>query len=158
MQALASARPLAPPGASRRSAFRARLAPSSSSPSRVVVARAGNPFVEGWLDLSATVTGGGADLGVSELAERIGSDVYMDINGWHLFLRDAKYHVPLARIVATRVADDGNRLEETAIETILKECPVRVGGGKSECKLFDLMPSACVQDFMKIVEDYADDL
>ena len=38
------------------------------------------------------------------------------------------------------------------------ECPVRVGGGKSECKLFDLMPSACVQDFMKIVEDYADDL
>jgi hypothetical protein len=114
--------------------------------------------VEGWLDLSATVTGGGADLGVSELAERIGSDVYMDINGWHLFLRDAKYHVPLARIVATRVADDGNRFEETAIETILKECPVRVGGGKSECKLFDLMPSACVQDFMKIVEDYADDL
>ena len=50
--------------------------------SHVVRAGEGNPFVEGWLDLSATVTGGGADLGVSELAENLGSDVYMDINGW----------------------------------------------------------------------------
>ena len=41
--------------------------------SHVVRAGEGNPFVEGWLDLSATVTGGGADLGVSELAENLGS-------------------------------------------------------------------------------------
>jgi len=25
-------------------------------------------------------------------------------------------------------------------------------------KLFDLMPNMCVQDFLKIAEDYADDL
>lgn len=42
----------------------------------------GNPFIEGWLDLAEVVSGGGADLGLSELAENLGSDVYMDINGW----------------------------------------------------------------------------
>ena len=76
----------------------------------------------------------------------------------HLFLRDAKYHVPLARIVSQRIAADGNRFEEDAIMQILKDCPVKIGGGKSTVKLFDLMPNICVQDFMKIAEDYADDL
>jgi hypothetical protein len=95
---------------------------------------------------------------VSELAERIGSDVYMDINGWHLFLKDAKYHIPLARIVSNRIAADGNRFDEQAVLQILKDCPVKVGGGKSTVKLFDLMPNMCVQDFTKIVEDYVDDL
>ena len=114
--------------------------------------------VEGWLDLSATVTGGGADLGISELAENLGSDVYMDINGWHLFLKDAKYHIPLARIVSNRIAADGNRFDEQAVLQILKDCPVKVGGGKSTVKLFDLMPNMCVHDFTKIVEDYVDDL
>ena len=42
----------------------------------------GNPFVDGWLDLTDTVSGGGKDLGVSELAEKLGKDIYMDINGW----------------------------------------------------------------------------
>jgi len=120
--------------------------------------RSGNPFVEGWLDLSNTVTGGGNDLGISELAENLGSDVYMDINGWHLFLKDAKYHVPLARIVSNRIASDGNRFDEQAVLQILKDCPVKVGGGKSTVKLFDLMPNICVQDFTKIVEDYVKDL
>jgi|TARA_B110000977_G_scaffold11481_1_gene14822 hypothetical protein len=114
--------------------------------------------VEGWLDLSATVTGGGNDLGISELAENLGSDVYMDINGWHLFLKDAKYHVPLARIVSNRIAADGNRFDEGAVLQILKDCPVKIGGGKNTVKLFDLMPNICVQDFTKIVEDYVEDL
>ena len=144
--------------------------------SHVVRAGEGNPFVEGWLDLSATVTGGGADLGVSELAENLGSDVYMDINGWcalphldprsapsptsrvprqllrsplalsllppasshldrshsrarrHLFLKDAKYHVPLARIVSQRIAADGNRFDEVSITQILKDAPSRLAG------------------------------
>lgn len=76
----------------------------------------------------------------------------------HLFLKDAKYHVPLARIVSQRIAADGNRFDEVSITQILKDCPVKVGGGKSQVKLFDLMPNMCVQDFLKIAEDYADDL
>jgi|Transcript_11310 hypothetical protein len=124
-----------------------------------LLCRAGtNPFVEGWLDLSNTVTGGGGDLGITELAENLGSDVYMDINGWHLFLKDAKYATPLARIVSNRIAADGNRFDETAVLQILKDCPVKIGAGKATVKLFDLMPSMCVSDFVKIVEDYVDDL
>ena len=76
----------------------------------------------------------------------------------HLFLRDAKYHVPLARIVQSTIANDGNRFEEPSIENILKNCPVKIGGGKSKVMLHDLMPNIVVQDFMKICERYADDL
>ena len=71
----------------------------------------------------------------------------------HLFLRDAKYHVPLARIVQSTIANDGNRFEEPSIENILKKCPV-----KSKVTLYDLMPNIVVQDFMNICERYADDL
>lgn len=76
----------------------------------------------------------------------------------HLFLRDAKYHVPLARIVQSTIANDGNRFEEPSIENILKKCPVKIGGGKSKVMLYDLMPNIVVQDFMNICERYADDL
>jgi hypothetical protein len=153
-----TARPALRSASARDARGRATSAPSRRYPSSVVCRADGNPFVEGWLDLSATVTGGGADLGISELAENLGSDVYMDINGWHLFLKDAKYHIPLARIVSNRIAADGNRFDEQAVLQILKDCPVKVGGGKSTVKLFDLMPNMCVQDFTKIVEDYVDDL
>jgi hypothetical protein len=76
----------------------------------------------------------------------------------HLFLRDAKYAGPLARIVQNTIAADGNRFEESSIENILKNCPVKIGGGKQTVTLYDLMPNMVVQDFMSICERYADDL
>lgn len=76
----------------------------------------------------------------------------------HLFLKDAKYHIPLARIVSERIAADGNRFEEESLLQILRDCPVKVGGGKGTVQMFDLMPSICIQDFLKIAEDYAQDL
>lgn len=60
--------------------------------------------------------------------------------------------------MSQRIASDGNRFDEDAIMAILRDCPVKVGGGKATVKLLDLMPNMCVQDFMKIAEDYADDL
>jgi hypothetical protein len=53
---------------------------------------------------------------------------------------------------------DLQRYNEAACMDILRDCPVKVGGGKGAVKLLDLMPNMCVQDFMKICEDYADDL
>jgi hypothetical protein len=51
----------------------------------------GKEFVEPWLDLTKTVTGGGTTKSAySELAGKIGKDIYVDINGWHLFLSDIK--------------------------------------------------------------------
>jgi len=47
---------------------------------------------------------------------------------------------------------------ETSIENILKNCPVKIGGGKQTVMLYDLMPNMVVQDFMSICERYADDL
>jgi hypothetical protein len=45
-----------------------------------------------------------------------------------------------------------------SIENILKNCPVKIGGGKQTVMLYDLMPNMVVQDFMSICERYADDL
>lgn len=108
--------------------------------------------------MADTVASGRDAYGVSELAENFGQDVYVDINGWHLFLRDMKFHVPLARIVSEQVAADNNRFEEDNIIDILKKCPVKVGGGRKEIPLYDMMPNRCVQDFLKITEEYVMDL
>jgi hypothetical protein len=152
---------------SARALARSRAATATATPRRAsssIATRAGggdiigNPFVEGWLDLADVVSGGGDDLGVSELAEKLGKDIYMDVNGWHLFLRDAKYATPLSKIIAARLAADGNRYDEDAALQLLRECPVKIGGGKQSVKLFDLMPRVVVDDYLKIVEEYADDL
>lgn len=51
----------------------------------------GKEFVEPWLDLTKAVTGGGSTKSpYSELAGKLGKDIYIDINGWHLFLADIK--------------------------------------------------------------------
>lgn len=83
---------------------------------------------------------------------------FWDPDGRHLFLKDSKYHIPLARIVSQRIAADGNRYNEDAVMEILRDCPVKVGGGKGTVQLLDLLPNICVQDFLKIAEDYANDL
>eukprot|EP00882_Tetradesmus_deserticola_P010231 GHRQ01010809.1.p1 GENE.GHRQ01010809.1~~GHRQ01010809.1.p1 ORF type:complete len:183 (+),score=47.46 GHRQ01010809.1:201-749(+) len=58
---------------------------------RTIAARGfGKDAVEGWLDLAKLVASEGSKSKspYEELAYQIGRDVYVDIAGWHLFLRD----------------------------------------------------------------------
>lgn len=51
----------------------------------------GRDFVEPWIDLTKSVTGGGSTKSpYAELAAKIGKDIYVDVNGWHLYLSDIK--------------------------------------------------------------------
>ena len=106
--------------------------------------------------------GASSSFGVSELAQDIGRDCYVDLNGWHLFLKDMKpqgsVHTGLANVVTATILKNGKTCSEQDATEILKAVKVPLGGGKMEASLFDLMPKRCVDDFVEIAKKYADDM
>ena len=121
----------------------------------------GKDFVESFFDV-ADFLSGASSFGTSELAENIGRDCYVDVNGWHLFLKDMKpqgsFHRGLANVVIGTIVKNGKKCSEEDMTEILKTVKVPLGGGKMEASLFDLMPKRCVDDFVDIAKRYADDL
>lgn len=121
----------------------------------------GKDFVESFFDV-ADFLSGASSFGTSELAENIGRDCYVDVNGWHLFLKDMKpqgsFHQGLANVVIGTIVKNGKKCSEESMTEILKTVKVPLGGGKMEASLFDLMPKRCVDDFVDIAKRYADDL
>ncbi|KAF6256230.1 hypothetical protein COO60DRAFT_1530675 [Scenedesmus sp. NREL 46B-D3] len=131
---------------------------------RVVAARGlGKDVVEGWLDLAKLVASEGskAKSPYEELAYQIGRDVYVDIAGWHLFLSDmsAVPGLKMSQALATKLGPEvaGSRagMRESDVAAVLKKIPVELGAGKTRVSLFEVMPSMCVSDLVKILEDYA---
>eukprot|EP00878_Enallax_costatus_P032678 GHUV01035930.1.p1 GENE.GHUV01035930.1~~GHUV01035930.1.p1 ORF type:complete len:129 (+),score=22.50 GHUV01035930.1:423-809(+) len=66
--------------------------------------------VEGWLDLAKLVASEGSKQKspYDELAYKIGRDVYVDIAGWHLFLRDmsAVPGLKMSQALATKLGPE----------------------------------------------------
>ncbi len=108
----------------------------------------GKDFVESFFDV-ADFLSGASSFGISELAQDIGRDCYVDLNGWHLFLKD---------VVTATILKNGKTCSEQDATEILKAVKVPLGGGKMEASLFDLMPKRCVDDFVEIAKKYADDM
>eukprot|EP00775_Hariotina_reticulata_P003920 gene3920-4174_t len=121
--------------------------------------------VEGWLDLAKLVASDGSKSKspYEDLAYNIGRDVYVDIAGWHLFLRDMsavpglKMSQALATQLGPEVVGGRGHLKEADVAAVLKKIPVELGSGKTRVSLFDVMPSMCVSDLLKILEDFARD-
>ncbi len=111
-----------------------------------------------WLDLASLVTNGSKAPAVSDFANDIGSDIYVDIAGWHLFLRDMKYNVGLANAIAARTASNGGKISADDVTGILKKVAVKLGGGRSEVSLFDVMSSRCVDDLVELSQRFAKEL
>lgn len=149
-----------------RFASERRDALAVASPSRareLCVARGGgadgNLFVESFFDL-ANVVAGGRDVGSgghTRLAERIGEDVYVQVNAWRLYARDMKFHDGLAKVFAVKIAANGNKMSDALVEEVLGTVRVPLGGGKSDARLVDLCPSASVAALKNILRDYVDD-
>jgi hypothetical protein len=89
---------------------------------------------------------------IEALAADIGKNVYMDIAKWHLYLSDAH----LAKVVAERVYPllTSNKLDENQVIQILADIPVKLGGGKREVPLIDLLPTTCQVNLMDVLEEY----
>ncbi len=86
------------------------------------------------------------------LAADIGQEVYLDIAKWHLYLRDAHLHTVLAERLYPLLTK--NTLSEDQVTSILQAVPVRVGGGKRELPLLDLLPMQGQITLMDILEKY----
>ena len=90
------------------------------------------------------------------LAAQIGENIYIDIAKWHLYLNDAHLHTLVAEKVYPLLED--NSLSEDAVTAILQEIPVKLGGGKTELPLNDLLPMQCKVNLLDLLEEYQKDM
>lgn len=89
---------------------------------------------------------------IEALAAEIGENVYIDVAKWHLYLRDAHLHTVLAEQLYPLLTN--NSLEADRVQQILQNIPVKLGGGKREVTLADLVPMQCQVNLMDLLEDY----
>lgn len=90
-----------------------------------------------------------------------GRDVYIDVSGWHLFLKEAKAAkgLTLAQALAQQFGEDisSGQFGSGKIEEVLKKVPIKLGGGKVTVPLIELLPSACIRDLEGILSDFEKD-
>ena len=89
---------------------------------------------------------------IESLAAEIGENVYIDIAKWHLYLRDAHLHTVVAQQLYSML-EDGN-LDADRVGQILQSIPVKLGGGKREVPLADLIPMQCQVQLMDLLEEF----
>ena len=97
-----------------------------------------------------------------ELADAIGKDCYIDVAGWHLYLKDVKLPngkgLSMAQGLAAQLgaqAQGQGSITPSEVDTILKKVPVSLGKGKATVSLEQLMPSICLSDLKDIMDDYS---
>ena len=89
---------------------------------------------------------------IESLAAEIGENVYIDIAKWHLYLRDAHLHTVVAEQLYPML-EDGN-LDDDKVARVLQGIPVKLGGGKREVPLADLIPMQCQVQLMDVLEEF----
>ena len=89
---------------------------------------------------------------IETLAAEIGENIYIDVAKWHLYLREAHLHTTLAEQLYPLLTS--NSLEEDRVVQILQKIPVKLGGGKREVPLADLLPMQCQVNLMDLLEEY----
>ncbi len=97
-----------------------------------------------------------AELSTSEsigsLAADIGKNIYIDVAKWHLYLSDAHLHTVLAEKLYPLVS--GKSVQEDQVLEILRNIPVKLGGGKREVPLIDLLPMQCQVNLIDLIEEF----
>ncbi|GFH26893.1 uncharacterized protein HaLaN_25118, partial [Haematococcus lacustris] len=46
------------------------------------------------------------------------------------------------------------RVSEAEVGAVLKKVPVKLGAGKTQLSLYDVVPAMCLGDLTRILEDY----
>jgi hypothetical protein len=93
---------------------------------------------------------------IEKLAAMIGDNVYIDVAKWHLYLRDAHLHTALAEQLYPLLTKGS--VTEAQVSNILKDISVKLGGGKLEVPLSDLLPMQSQVHLMDAIEDFQRDL
>jgi len=86
------------------------------------------------------------------LASEIGENIYIDIAKWHLYLSDAKLHTVVAEQLYPLITS--NAVNEDRVIKVLESIPVKIGGGRRELALIDLLPLQCQVNLVDILEKF----
>jgi hypothetical protein len=89
---------------------------------------------------------------IESLAAEIGENVYIDIAKWHLYLNDAHLHTVVAQQLYPML-EDGD-LDADRVAQVLQGISVKLGGGKREVPLADLIPMQCQVQLMDVLEEF----
>ena len=89
---------------------------------------------------------------LESLAAEIGENIYIDVAKWHLYLADAHLHTQVAEGVYPLLEEDN--LDENAIADILQGISVKLGGGKRQLPLSDLIPQQSQASLMELLEEF----
>jgi hypothetical protein len=92
---------------------------------------------------------------IEQLAAAIGEEIYMDIAKWHLYLKDANLHTPLAESFYALISDQ-QFINESVITKVLNDTNIVIGGGKKQIPLFDLIPKQAQARLLEILENFSD--
>ncbi|MFZ9737817.1 MAG: DUF3181 family protein [Prochlorotrichaceae cyanobacterium] len=92
---------------------------------------------------------------IDTLAEQLGDRFYLDVGKWHLYLKDANLHEVLAERFYALIEE--NRVELTAIEAVLEDVRVTVGGGRNQIAVLHFLPVGVEKDILAILQELKDD-
>ena len=89
---------------------------------------------------------------IERLAGELGDQIYLDISKWHLYLRDAKLHIPLADQLGP-MAEAGSVSESEIIST-LNQTVIELGGGKQKLPLSELIPVSGIRRVSEVLSEW----
>ncbi|MEG5162081.1 DUF3181 family protein [Microcoleus sp. AT3-A2] len=89
---------------------------------------------------------------IESLAAEIGENVYIDIAKWHLYLNDAHLHTVVAEQLYPMLED--GKFDADKVGQVLQGIQVKLGGGKREVPLADLIPMQCQVQLMDVLEEF----
>ena len=131
---------------------------------KIIPAGVGDDAVSSWLDLAGFVAKTkGSRSPYEDLASKIGDQCYIDVQGWHLYLKDVKIAPGATVTVADALAEklgstiQGQGFNQSMLDKLMDQVPVKLGQGKSTLPLAEVMPSRGLQDLAEICEKYARD-
>jgi hypothetical protein len=89
------------------------------------------------------------------LSAEIGETIYIDVAKWHLYLSDAHLHTLLAEKLYPLLTHSS--IVEDEVLTILQQISVKLGGGRREVPLADLLPVQCQVNLIDLLEKFQRD-
>jgi hypothetical protein len=89
---------------------------------------------------------------IEALAAEIGEAIYIDVAKWHLYLSNAHLHTVLAEQLYPMLT--AKAIVEEDVIKVLQSIPVKLGGGKREVPLADLLPMQCQVNLIDLLEEF----
>jgi len=92
---------------------------------------------------------------IEALAEQLGDRFYLDIGKWHLYLKDAKLEGVLAERLYALIEE--KRVDLKAIEAVLQDIRVTIGGGRNQISLLHFLPVGTEKAMLDVLEEIQND-